>query len=180
MSKIELPLAEAITIVESLKQEMAPECERIEIAGSVRRCKEVIGDLELVAIPKRDADLFGGPGLSRLDPILDRMVQEGRLARVKGKDKYKQFLIPQVPGLQLDLFLTTPEEWGVRFTLSTGSASFNQKLVTQRNKRGILPSDLYIEHNRVWRVGETDPLQTPEEEDVFDLIGGWIDPWNRD
>ena len=50
-SKI-MEYSKAILIAEKVKAELAPHCERIEIAGSLRRKKEFVGDIEIVAIPK--------------------------------------------------------------------------------------------------------------------------------
>lgn len=42
----------AKTIANRLRERMSPFCERIEIAGSVRRQKDKVNDIEIVAIPK--------------------------------------------------------------------------------------------------------------------------------
>lgn len=43
---------DAILIAERVKAELEPHCERIEIAGSIRRKKPEVKDIEIVAIPK--------------------------------------------------------------------------------------------------------------------------------
>ena len=46
-------------IADSVLQKLKPHCERIEIAGSIRRKKANPNDIEIVAIPKPyDVDLF--------------------------------------------------------------------------------------------------------------------------
>jgi len=178
MAKTKLPLQEAEQIAERLKAELARACLRIEIAGSVRRKKPEVGDIEAVCIPLRMLDMFGQPGLSALDVTLVRLLEDKLLLPAgKNAPKYKQFHWGQTPDLQIDLFITTPEEWGVRFTLSTGSAEFNKRLVTPRQQGGLLPSCYRIRDNRVW-FKET-ALPTPEERDVFNLIGGWVPPEER-
>jgi DNA polymerase/3'-5' exonuclease PolX len=55
-----IPLARAVSIAETTQAALAPHCERIAIAGSVRRRKAFVGDLELVCIPRQLATgLFG-------------------------------------------------------------------------------------------------------------------------
>lgn len=49
MQKIPYPIA--LAIAQRLKQRMNPHCLRVEIAGSVRRQKAEVGDIEIVAIP---------------------------------------------------------------------------------------------------------------------------------
>ena len=50
------PRAVVLPITERLVSILAPFCERIEIAGSLRRLKPEVGDIELVVIPKLGAD----------------------------------------------------------------------------------------------------------------------------
>ena len=166
--KTKIALAEAQKISAEIIELLASYCERIEVAGSVRRKKAEVGDLEIVCIPRRLLNLFGEPGDSVLDHRLIELVQSGHLlpAGANG-DKYKKFIV-HPSGIQLDLFITTPEQWGVIFTIRTGSADFSHRLVTQRFKGGLLPGDLRVGEGRVWRGLEA--LNTPEEIDFFNVI----------
>lgn len=61
-----MPLAQALDLAVELQDLLAPACERIQIAGSIRRLRETVGDLELVAIPRMrpqgQVSLFRPPG----------------------------------------------------------------------------------------------------------------------
>lgn len=178
-----LPLADAVKVACRIIDMIAPACDRIEVAGSVRRRKPEVGDIEIVAIAARDHDLFGEPRGSRLDPVLDRLAREGVLSPIRGGERYKQFVVPDA-GCKLDLFLCDPATWGVIFTLRTGSAGFSHQLVTQRDRRtssgrpGLLPVDCRVQDGRVWRGEQA--LETPEEADVFRVAGlDWIEPEER-
>jgi DNA polymerase/3'-5' exonuclease PolX len=48
-----MQIAKATAIAERIKAELAPYTERIEIAGSVRRRKPEVKDIELVAVRAR-------------------------------------------------------------------------------------------------------------------------------
>lgn len=181
MSKIKLPLIQAQTLAGKILATLSPGCQRVEIAGSIRREKAEIGDIEIVAIPRPALDLFGQPIGSALDTVLADLLHAGRLVRGdKNGENYKNFFVPSVEGLKLDLFITSPECWGVIFTIRTGSADFSRRLVTQSGKSGLLPNDLRVSGGRIWRG--LDALETPEEADVFELIGGpgyWVEPKDR-
>src|SRR3990172_5766083 len=101
-----MKLEQAHEILDRLTKELMPGCERIEIAGSVRRGKPEVKDLEIVAIPKVVSikDLFGKEtaAYSLLDVELRRL----DLHQLKGGEKYKQIALPE--GINLDLFITTP------------------------------------------------------------------------
>ena len=43
---------DAVLIAEDLVNELVALCEKIEIAGSIRRCRENVNDIDLVCIPK--------------------------------------------------------------------------------------------------------------------------------
>jgi len=67
MSKAQRPLAEAERVAAALVADLEPYCARIATAGSVRRRKVQVGDIELVAIPRYEpAGLFGDRAANRL------------------------------------------------------------------------------------------------------------------
>lgn len=87
-----MPLVVAERHAQRIVEAISGACERIQIAGSIRRRKEEVGDIEIVAIPKRGGtDLFGEPSDdSMLDPVLEKCCDD-ILTPIKGGDKYKQF-----------------------------------------------------------------------------------------
>lgn len=179
MSKTKIPLAQAQVLADKIIKELAPVCERVQVAGSVRRQKAEIGDIEIVAIARHQLDLFGTPGASLLEPELETLAARGRIIKGdKWGPKYKKFHIPARRDLAVDLFITTPEEWGYTFTIRTGSAEFSHRLVTPKQQGGFLPGDLWVGSCRLWRDGKA--LDTPEEKDFLEALGiGWIEPENR-
>jgi DNA polymerase/3'-5' exonuclease PolX len=170
--------AEALHIAEKLKADLAPYCERIEIAGSVRRKKpENIKDIEIVCIPKSEPNLFGESLPIVLYDGLLSLVFNWDAEIVKNGPKYKQFALPMT---KLDLFITTPECWGVIFAIRTGPADYSKWLVTSQSYGGALPFGYCVKDGRVSYDGVL--LQaTPEEDDFFRLLGiaSTPEPWER-
>lgn len=156
---------------------LRPICDRIEIAGSLRREKPDIGDIEIVAIPKpwTITDLFGNPLTGRDgDDIAAKLVGAG-YHLFKNGDHLKTFLCGPV---MCELYLTIPECWGVIFMIRTGNADFSKLMVTSRQKGGMMPSHLHVKDGRVW-AGEK-VLDTPEEENLFTIWGiPYIEPKKR-
>ena len=183
MSKVKITLAQANSLADRIMAELAPVCDRVEVAGSIRRKKSTIGDIEIVCIPKTETvcNLFGEAvetTRAAFDGKLQSLVDAGRFTKpTKNGEKFKQFGIPAVSGLHLDLFMATPENWGLIFAIRTGCAEFSQQLVTQRGKGGLLPDDYLVSGGSLWRGGQSIP--TPSEQSVFDLIGGWLEPEDR-
>jgi DNA polymerase/3'-5' exonuclease PolX len=167
---------------------LRPSCERIEIAGSIRRRKPQVHDIELVAIPKYEQgeaiDLFGTTAqVNKLDEILNSLHEQMKFTykfspsdRSANGEKYKKLFTPE--GIQIDLFIVTPPaQWGVLFTIRTGSDDFSHWLVTKRKYGGAMPSDCESKNGAIWRNGKIVP--TPEEKDLFDLCGVWYEPSER-
>lgn len=201
MSKSQLPIRDAEELAGRLVSTLSPACDRIEVAGSVRRHEPVVGDIELVVIPSRSG-LFAGVGRSMLDELLQDLVNARRLKHVKGGDLFKQFSLYAVGGIPvtLDVFIADVHTWGYKFAVHTGPKEFSKACVTERRRGGRLRNGLIIGRNRVWRstdviTGMVDsrdyrgsffepmpgavPFDTPEERDFLALAGGWYPPQER-
>jgi len=175
--KTKMEYVEALELAYRLRADLARFCERVVIAGSLRRRCAQIGDIELVAIPKMEVatDLFGR--VTERRALLDEYLAR-RYEVVKGGEKYKQI---RLPGSEMvcDLFLQPdPATWGVNLAIRTGSADFARWLVTDRLHGGGKPNHLAIRDARVWDGSVA--LETPEEEDFFEVLGvRWIEPEER-
>lgn len=179
-------LNDARAIAGEILAALAPACERIEIASSIRRQKpDGIKDVEIVAVSKPFRPVFGQkPSLGKLQALTDRLRSDGvMLARTNEKgrvawgQKYRRALWgPRA--VPLDLFIVQREAWGAQFTLRTGDADFSHKLVTPRSQGGAMPDNLVLHDGRLWRSGVA--LHTPDELDFFRALNlVWIEPRNR-
>ena len=176
---------EAHRLADALVNLLAPYCERIEIGGSIRRGAKEVKDIEIVCIPAMLPDtsrLF--PESDDLVSYLDRYLQAplmGDLVKDHVRSpawgsRYKRL---RYCGMAVDLFaVRPPAQWGLIYLLRTGPADFSHRLVTSRLKGGLLPTNMAVTEGHV-RV-EGLPVETPEESDVFRLLGlHWIEPQDR-
>lgn len=156
---------QALIIAEKVKGELEPHCERIEIAGSIRRKKSEVKDIEIVAIPKPY-----GVGLLRSGIVI--VVEKWKKVRGSFPCKYTQRILPE--GIKLDLFFATKENWGQILAIRTGSAEYSHKVLAigwvkagYKSKEGTLYKD-------------DKPIEVREEIDLFNLIGiKYIPPEER-
>lgn len=160
------PYAEALPIAQAVLELLRPHCIRIEIAGSIRRKKPMVGDIEIVAIPKPyQVGLFE----SGIATVLNKW------EKVRGDltGKSTQRILPE--GIALDVFLADEDNWGYIFALRTGSGNFNQKtILTSLKSRGYECDGGYI-----WRDGEK--CEVKEETDLFRMMGiPFIEPEKRE
>ncbi len=76
--------AVAIKVANELVAILEPFCERVQIAGSLRRKKQLVGDIELLFIPRietRQADMFTVEPMDVADEKLNAMLVAGDLAK---------------------------------------------------------------------------------------------------
>ena len=144
---------------------LSPHCDRIEIAGSIRRKKSEVKDIEIVAIPKPyEIGLFEN-GIASI---------VNKWPKIKGElpCKYTQRRLPQE--ITLDLFFATINNWGWIYAIRTGSANYSHKILANKwvqcGYKGI-DGNLTYNGNLV---------KVPEEEDLFKLIRlPFVKPENR-
>jgi DNA polymerase/3'-5' exonuclease PolX len=168
-----MSLAAATLVARSVEEALRPACERILIAGSIRRLKPTVGDIEIVVLPKMidgiRTDLFAPPPKVRaLDGFLETLKLQDRLVAHPTKaadgDRYKRLWMPKEE-MQLDLFIVRPPaEWGPIAAIRTGSAAYSKKAVTELRDQG-----LECKEGRIMRGNEVVPC--PTEEEFFRLAG---------
>ncbi|MCC7407404.1 MAG: hypothetical protein IT442_04990 [Phycisphaeraceae bacterium] len=183
------PLGQVLPVAEKLLALLAPTCERAILAGSIRRRDAEVGDIEIVAIPKRmPAGLFGEQEAVPLHDLLSNMSLDNRIFVISRGNRYAKFIYYTQDlvggGIQVDLFMVHPETWGYQLAIRTGPSDFSRWLVTPRSKHGGLAEGYFCRDGIVWRM-QSDPggsaaVPVPEETDFFDLIaGGYVEPWLR-
>lgn len=161
-----MKISDALNIAESTKILLAPFCERIEIAGSIRRGKDEVKDIEIVAIPKPyDIGLF--------DSGIATVVNKWQKVKGELPCKYTQRVLPE--GIKLDLFFATKINWGLIYAIRTGSADYSHKvLATEWFKKGFksVNGNLYTWDSKL--------VELKEEEDLFKLLNlPYLDPKYR-
>lgn len=172
-----MKLEDATALAKGLIALLGPYCERIEIAGSIRRGKPEVKDIELVAEPKEPGLLQPG-----LHYILDGLRAERVIAPGTPKrwgQRYRHFAYQ---GAEVDLFVVLPPaQWGVIFTIRTGPARYSESLMLEAKRH-----HLAVQSGALYRMEEANsgrhftPVSTPEEEDFFRALGLiWVAPEKR-
>ncbi len=109
MAKLRVPFDRAAGLAQEIKASLAPGCKRIEVAGSLRRRKPHVGDLEMVAIPLPHGGLFTqAPPDEDLDALLSRLISGGvlREPHLCGP-KYRKYESARLAGFFLDFIEIT-------------------------------------------------------------------------
>jgi DNA polymerase/3'-5' exonuclease PolX len=176
-----MELQHAQELANQWKRLLSPSCTRIEIAGSIRRGKTEVHDIDLVCQPTitHTPDLFGEPGTRRdwLDALLPQIVMDmGALVVINGPRKKK---IRLQEGIALEIWkVIEPAEFGTIYLLRTGPEDFSHWLVTPRSIGGGMPSWMRHKDGALWK--HDTKISTPEEEDVFRALKmDYIEPAKR-
>jgi DNA polymerase (family X) len=115
----------AMTTAEAILQELLtlPGILKHEIAGSLRRGRSTIGDIDLL-IASEDAK-----------PIMDRFVNRPDVSRILGHGETKSS-VELLNGLQCDLRVLSPKVWGTALAYFTGSQAHNIRMRSLAQERG--------------------------------------------
>ena len=134
----------ALEIANKVLELLKPFCDRCEIAGSIRRQKPEVKDIEIVCIPKPYEHGLFEDGLATIVNKWQKV--KGELEY--GKCKYTQRILPE--GIKLDLFFATHINWGLQFAIRTGDAEFSKALIgTILPNRGYKSESGLLIHSEV-------------------------------
>ena len=154
-----MELQKAKAIAEELKGLLAPACERITIAGSIRRQKPIVNDIDLVVIPRdrRQLDMT-------LMKLGNYKMSGRKIARV------------EMENIPLDIYFADEETWATLLLIRTGSKENNIRLATLAKKRG-------------WRLAASgdglfnekgERVAGDSEESIYEALGvPYQKPWER-
>lgn len=144
---------------------LSPHCERIQIAGSIRRKRPNPGDIEIVCIPKPyEVGLFE----SGIATVINKW------EKVKGilPCRYTQRIYK---GEKVDIFFAAPDNWGLILAIRTGSRDYSFKVLAS----GWAERGYKSEGGVLHRNGQ--PRHIREESDLFNLLGmDYVEPENRE
>lgn len=185
--KPKFPRALATSIAQEYVDFLTPYCEKIEIAGSLRRRKEEVGDIEILFIPKtevtRDFDMFKWTKVDLAWRAIDAMLRTHVLAKrpnvhghVTWGDLNKLGFDPET-GIPVDFFTATAENWFNFLVVRTGPAENNIRIATAAQAKGWKWNTYGDGFTR--GIG-LEAHRAESEQDVFEFVGlEYREPWER-
>lgn len=156
-----IALPTAVPFLEMLRE--FKEVEQADLAGSLRRMRETIGDIDLLASsaqPSKVTEYF-----SEL-PMVKSVLSRGptKTTIVTGDN------------LQIDLLVVKPEEYGSALQHFTGSQAHNIKLRSLAESMGYK-----VNEYGTFRVSDNRRMAGDTEESVYELLGlQWMPPEIRE
>ena len=176
--KKKFPRDLAARVLADIMPEFQPACERVIIAGSFRRLKEEIGDLEIVYIPKRGSiphrtELFGTEQVDFAALKIESMLHSGKLVKrvnAKGGFTYgekNKLMVHTATGLPVDFFSTCEANWHNYLVCRTGPAELNVMICEAAIREGGRWNPYGPGFTR--KDGSLVPVRS--EKEVFDFTG---------
>ena len=154
-----IALERAQKIADEVVKLLSPYCKRIEVAGSVRRRKPWVNDIDLVLIPH---DLWN---LHHEIRGLGTMKMSGsKIMRV------------MVGDVQVDIYVASEETWATLLLIRTGSKENNIRLASLAKNKGwhlaASGDGLFNENGR--------RIAGDSEQSLFEALGlPYKEPWER-
>ena len=141
-----------------------PGVDSITPAGSLRRGRETVGDLDLLVTgPQAAAALETFLAFPRVDEVLGR--GENKASAKVGRD-----------GLQVDVRALPPDTFGAAMQYFTGSKDHNVAIRTRAVKRGLKLSEYGL-----FRVEDDARIAGADEAGIYEALGmAWIPPELRE
>lgn len=175
--KKRFPRAAAIQVAREMVDALKPHCHRIIVAGSLRRQKSEVGDVEILYIPKTvktKVDLLMSAVISVADLEIDRMEKDGILSKrlsVLGTPswgKSNKLALHRQSRIPVDFFASTEATWYNYLVCRTGPLDLNIRIAAEAKRRGYQwhPYGAGFAH---LQSGNIIPVHS--EEDVFEFVG---------
>lgn len=138
--------------------------EALSIAGSIRRMRDTIADIDIVVATRRS------------DAVMDAFVALPQAETVLSKGSTRSSIVLRHVGVQCDLRAVEPDSYGAALQYFTGSKDHNVQLRERAVRLGLRVSEY-----GVFRVRTDRRLAGRTEEDVYEALGlQWIPPEIRE
>lgn len=167
-SQQRLPIGKAFFIVDEIINELKklPEVKMIEPAGSFRRMKETIGDLDILVMSNKS------------EKVMECFTNLNMVERVIASGKTKCSIMSKHK-IQVDLRIIEEKSWGAALQYFTGSKSHNIKLRGiakdlgyKINEYGLFKGDKYIAgatENEIYQKLGLQFIQPEMREDIGEI-----------
>ncbi len=126
---------------------------RIEYAGSVRRMKETVGDIDILAVA-------AAPG-----KVMDAFVALPLVREVLAHGETKSSVVTR-QGIQVDVLVVDPKAFGAAWVYFTGSKTHNIHLRDMAKKKGLKISEYGVFAERTGKR-----IAGREEDEIYEALG---------
>lgn len=154
-----VPAADALSIAHALCAHLRalPQVVQVSYAGSLRRMRETIGDIDLLAASAE-------PG-----PVMEALRTSDLVREVIAAGEKKTSVVT-IRGIQADLRVVEPEAWGAALVYFTGSKAHNVRIRERAVRQGLTLNEYGL-----FEKGSGERVASRTEEDVYAALAlSWV------
>jgi DNA polymerase (family 10) len=156
--------ADVESIANDIKEYLhkAPDVKEVSIAGSFRRCKETVGDLDIVATSETPRK------------VIEHFIRYEAIAQILSAGTTRASIVLANNRLQIDLRVVHPRHYGAALLYFTGSKSHTLHLRQIAKEKGYKLNEYGLyEGNEI--------IRSKSEETIYKALGlSWIAPQLRE
>jgi DNA polymerase (family 10) len=187
--KVKFPRKAALAVARELCVALKPACrqDRLIVAGSLRRRKEEVGDVEIVYVA--DHGIITPPGelLPRAGNLADAVIADlehrglitRRLSKV-GNEAFgpkNKLMVHVASGIPVDLFAIKESSWWNYVVCRTGPGEHNIAIANRAQEMGY---KWHPYHDGLSRLSDGTIIKIDSERALFDFLGWpYLEPWER-
>lgn len=150
---------EALKVGSRFEDVLRPLCSYVELAGSIRQGKDLIGDIDIVVIPKDDPKVF--------------------LEKVKDVIEYEYGATKKIFGMfedrPINIFVTNDKSKGASLYQCTGPMRYNLRMRKLAKTRGFKLNEYGL-----WNRETNEFIAGNSESDIFTALDlKYVDPIDR-
>jgi DNA polymerase (family 10) len=148
-------LGAALPIAEEIVGEFKPldEVDKISIAGSIRRRRDTIGDIDILVASKNP------------EKIMNKFIHLSQVKEILAEGLTKSAILTH-QDIQVDLRVVVPDSFGAALLYFTGSQAHNVHLREMAVRMG-----LKINEYGVFQVKDDKKIAGEEEEEIYRILG---------
>ncbi|MBW5484498.1 DNA polymerase/3'-5' exonuclease PolX [Streptomyces bambusae] len=158
-------ISSATDVAEQIVSDLSglPGCKRCAYAGSLRRMRETIGDIDVLVAAERS------------EPFMEALAAAPYTAEVIGQGR-KKTSVRTTTGLQVDLRVLPPASWGAGQQYFTGSKAHNIRVRELAVRHGLKLSEYGL-----FDAESDELIASATEEEIYARLGlPWIPPTLRE
>ena len=188
-AKVKYPRADAMTVAAEICTVLKPVTERLICAGSIRRRRPMVGDVEILYVPRISqlkVGLFDDDQtfMDLSERAIAKMLESGMLAKRLNKNGIPawgpkiKLAVHWKSGIPVDLFATTHESWFNYLVCRTGSAENNVRICEAAQAKGYKWNPYGSGFSSL--TGHAPDVIVTSEADVYSFAGlPYLEPWQR-
>ena len=186
-NKVKYPRSVALEATREILATLRPACDPLIVAGSLRRRKDEVGDIEIVYIARtierdKDGTFWEREQVNLADEAIAALERDGILEKrenVNGSTMFgpkNKLMRHRSTGIPVDLFAATAHNWWNYLVCRTGPKDNNIRIEEAAKAKGLQ----WHPYGPGFSGTDGHWIRPETEQRVFEIAGlAYLEPWER-